>query len=124
MINGFEQQTHELTEDELNILPNIVRGLKTKIGKENAVTNSQVCQAFKANGKKLTTPRFRKIINHIRIHGLIFNLVATSKGYYIATSQSECERFIESLDQRINAITKVRDALFYQKNKTIEENGK
>lgn len=124
MIEGFEKQTHDLNEYELEILPNIVRGLKTKIGEKSAVTNSYICKKFKENGKKLTPARFRKIVNHIRIHGLVFNLVATSKGYHVATSQSECERFIESLDQRINAITKVRDAMFYQMNQTIKENEK
>ena len=124
-IQGFEDKTHELNEYELTVLvPNIVRHLKTKVGEKNAVTNSYVCKKYKEAGKKLSSVRFRKIINHIRIHGLVFNLVASSKGYYVANSQSECERFIESLDQRINAITKVRDAMFYQMNRTIKENEK
>lgn len=123
-IEGFEKQTHELTEEEMNFLPLIVPTLKKKVGKKNAVTNSHVCKVFKKHGKKLTPPRFRKLINYIRIQGLIFNLIATSKGYHVATSRSECERFIESLDQRINAITKVRDAMFYQMNQTTKENEK
>lgn len=121
MIEGFKKQTHELTDHEMTfLLPKVVKGLKFKIGKKNAVKNSDVCRAFVSCGFRLTPPRFRKIINHIRIHGLILNLIATSGGYYIATSQSECERFIESLDQRINSITRVRDAMFYQKNQTIK----
>lgn len=124
MIEGFEKQTHELTEDEMKLLPLIIPTLKKKHGKENAVTNSHVCKIFKEHGFKLSGSRFRKIINYIRIHGLIFNLIATGKGYHVATSQSECERFIESLDQRINSITKVRDAMFYQMNQTKKENDK
>ena len=114
-ITGFEKQTHELTAYEMTvILPKVVKQLKTKIGRKNAVTNKHVCEKFVEYGYQLTPPRFRKIINHIRINGLISLLVSSSKGYYIATSRSECERYIESLDQRINSITTVRDSLFYQ----------
>lgn len=124
MINGFEKQTQELTEYESDILlPLVVKQLKLKLGEKQSVTNAHVCRAFKNHGYKMTAPRFRKIINHIRINGLINHLVSSSKGYFVATSESEIERYIESLDQRINSITTVRDSLFHQlKNNEIPRN--
>jgi hypothetical protein len=38
---------------------------------------------MKGAGYQLTEARLRKIINHIRVNGLLHWLIATSKGYYI-----------------------------------------
>lgn len=48
MIKGFNSETAPLTEYEENVLlPLVLRGLKTKIGKENAVTNrTQSCSGL------------------------------------------------------------------------------
>jgi len=119
MVNDFEKETHELTEYELNVLvPRMVAGLKTKIGIKNAITSTDAIKLMKQVGLKIDSARFRKIINHIRIHGLINNLVATSKGYHIATSDEEMKRFVESLKQRINSITMVHDAMEFQWKQT------
>ena len=65
-ITGFEKQTHELTAYEMTvILPKVVKQLKTKIGRKNAVTNKHVCEKFVEYGYQLTPPRFRKIIKQI-----------------------------------------------------------
>ncbi len=120
MITGFEKQTHELTDVErLRILPAMINGLKTKIGKINAITSTKAMRMMKSKGYKISGARWRKIINHIRVNGLIENLIGTSKGYYIATTHYECRMYIQSLDERINAITTVRDSLVYQANKTF-----
>lgn len=117
MINGFKNETHELTAEEFRLLPLIVDGLKTKIGKVNAITNNKMVKAMKAHGHKITPPRLRKIIHHIRITGLIERLVATSKGYYITNDKEELEDYIESLTQRAESITRIADQLAFQKNK-------
>lgn len=114
MITGFEKYTHELTEYELTLLPMIIPRLKTKLGKEKAVTNSHICKVFKEHGHKLDPPRFRKIVQYIRVMGLIPCLISTSKGYYVATSKEEIRKYIESFDQRINSMTISRDAMEYQ----------
>lgn len=112
MITGFVPQTHELTDVEVNnMLPGMVRRLKTKVGKNNAVTNKQIVAAFKSIGIKTGGPRIRKIINHIRIQGLVPNLIATSSGYYVAANKEELEDYIESLEQRIGSITSVKDQM-------------
>ena len=90
MIQGFQQQTQPLSQYEQEILvPIVVRGLQTKVGKANSITNKEICSALKEKGYKVDTPRLRKIINHIRVSGLVRCVVATSDGYYIATTRGE-----------------------------------
>lgn len=122
MVENFEEQTHELTEYEFNtLLPVIKKGLLKKIGESNAVTSTQIVKALKQEKYKIDPARVRKIINYIRINNVIYNLIATSKGYYIATSPNECRSFIRSLDQRANAIISVRDAMQYQLEKSLNK---
>lgn len=122
MINGFEIRTKELTEYEIwNILPKISKGLLLKIGVKNAVKNRHICNVFKKNGFKTSPPRLRKIIQYIRIHGFVECLVSSSKGYWVAETKEECELHIESFNQRIDTMTKTRDALEYQMNKKFNK---
>jgi len=112
MITNFERETHELNGYELNkLLPIIVQGLSTKIGKEKAITNKAICKAMQSQGYKLNDARLRKLIHHIRAHDLIPYLIATSKGYYIATNGQEVEDYIKSLSERINSIQFVKQSL-------------
>lgn len=110
MIQGFDEQTEPLTEyEETQILPQIVRGLRQKIGKAMSVTNKSIVEGMKRNlGLKITEPRVRKIINHIRIHDLVPCLIATSQGYYVAESEQELKDYEESLLGREEAIHNVR----------------
>lgn len=124
-ITNFEDQTHELTEYELKtLLPLMVKGLKTKVGVNNSITSTEIVKILKAAGYKIDPARVRKLVNHIRVNNEIYNLVATGKGYHVATSESECRLFIKSLDERINSIITVRDAMQYQLNKSIENQKK
>lgn len=120
MINGFEEQTEPLTEyEEQQLLPQIIRGLSLKVGKENAVTNSAIVRGMKANlNLKTTEPRVRKIINHIRTNDLVPCLIATSQGYYIAESEQELKDYEESLLGREEAIRSVR--LSIQRQRTLK----
>ena len=104
MITLFEDITYELTEYELNtLLPIVVKGLKSKYGKENAITNKKICEALKSKGYKVTEPRLRKVIHHIRVEQLIVGLCCNSKGYYVTDSIEELGRYVESLAQRIRS---------------------
>lgn len=111
MIHGFENETQPLNGYEKNtLLPIIVRGLTNKIGATNAVSNSHICISLRNKGYKVTEVRMRKIINHIRTHGLVTCLVASGKGYYRAESRQEVADYIESLKGRENAIKAMRMA--------------
>ena len=106
MINGFYNETHELNEYEQNILlPVIVKGLSTKIGESKAVTNKHIIEHLKLRGyQKLTPARVRKIINNIRVNGIIKNLVASSKGYWIEPNIERRKLYSESIIQRADAM--------------------
>ena len=117
MIQGFVKQTKELTEYESGVLlPIIVRCLKNHVGKENVITNCEMCCKMEECGYDINEARMRKIINHIRNHCLVPCLVATGKGYYVTTSVQEMKNFIESLNGRIEAITAMRDSMMQQRD--------
>jgi menaquinone-dependent protoporphyrinogen IX oxidase len=116
MINGFEDETGPLSDYELDLVPVIVKGLSVRYGKEKAITNKQMVKALKSADWKVSGARIRKIINHIRTTGQLQLLVASSKGYYLATEPEEVEKYVESLRQRASAIYSVGKALQKQYN--------
>ena len=120
MITNFENQTQELNEYELStLLPIVVRGLMTKKGKENAITNKSICKALKEQGLKITDTRLRKIVHHIRANDIIPLLLATSKGYYISNDNQEIENYIQSLKERANSINFIKTCLQKQLSEKV-----
>lgn len=116
MIKGFDNETSPLTEyEEKTLLPVILRGLKTKIGKTNAVTNRTIVQRLNVAGFRTTEPRIRKIINHIRMTDQLPGLIATSGGYFLATTEAELMDYEQSLIGREDAIKQVRLAIARQR---------
>jgi len=113
MLKGFEEETHELTEYELkNIVPILVEGLNKRKGKIKAITNPVICRSLtnKYGLKKMSEPRIRKCIHFIRQKNLVPRLIASSKGYWVATSKQELEEWRDTLLGRINAM---QDTLTY-----------
>ena len=109
MIPSFEDITYSLTEYEKEVLlPIMIQGFKTKIGKDKVVTNPQICKALKAKGYKISEPRVRKIVFYIRNHNLIPKLIASSKGYWIATNQKEVELWLSSINAKIDALLETK----------------
>jgi len=106
MLTGFEKLTKELNDDELNKVDTIVKGLGARIGKNNAITSSRICDKM-----NLTAVRLRKIIHFIRINGLLFGLCSNSKGYYMASNLDELDECIISLKQRIRSQVDVLNEL-------------
>ena len=117
MIQGFELETEPLNEREQNeLLPPIVAGLQTKIGRQKAVTNKAIVAGLLQNrGIRISEARVRKIINHIRCNDLVPCLVATSEGYYIAESEQELLDYETSLEGRERAINAVRESIHRQR---------
>ncbi|MGV8135871.1 MAG: hypothetical protein AB2L20_11710 [Mangrovibacterium sp.] len=109
MLKGFKEETKPLNEYESNVLlPVIIQGLSTKVGKKKAVTNGYICKTLQGKGYKLSEARVRKLINHIRTSCLVIGLIATSDGYYIAESKDEIKDYVDSLKGREDAIRSVR----------------
>jgi hypothetical protein len=109
MIPTFEEHTAPLTEYELNVLlPVMIQGFKTKIGKDKCVTNPEICKALKGKGYKITEPRVRKLVFYIRFNNLIPKLIASSKGYWIATNKEEVENWLSSVNAKIDALEETK----------------
>lgn len=123
MINGFSEQTEPLTEyEEQTLLPQLVRGLRTKIGKSMSVTNKAIIEGMKKNlGLSISDARVRKLINHIRTKDLVPCLIATSNGYYIAETEQELKEYEESLLGREEAIRNVRLSIQRQRNRKYHQ---
>lgn len=123
MLKGFDEETQPLTEyEEEVLLPVILRGLRAKVGKDNAVTNRTIAMKLTVAGyEKLNGARVRKVINHIRTNDLLPALIATSTGYYIATSAEELKEYEESLLGRELAIKEVRLAIARQRRILYED---
>ena len=109
MLKNFEEITFELTDQEKELLPIIIKGLNKKKGKQQAVKSDKICEAL-----DLSAPRVRKIISHIRVNNLIFGVCSAKNGYYIAKDLKELEECIISLKQRIYTQVKVLNALEQQ----------
>jgi hypothetical protein len=110
MITNFENITEGLTHEENTIvLPKVIELLKWRKGKENAVTNRKLVNLLTAMGHDVCEPRIRKIINQIRLKGLVRNLLATSKGYYVTNDEKEIRNYVMSLHERASAINAIAD---------------
>lgn len=121
MLVGFEKITEDLTPfEEREALPIILAGLRTKLGKEEAISGTEICSKVNATGRlgkyKLTPVKLRKMISHIRLYDLISGVLSSSKGYYLALTLSEYDNCIESLKQRIRQQQLVVDSLQAQRD--------
>lgn len=118
MITNFEFQTAPLTDYESEkLLPIMVKCLERRKGKAMAITNSEMCSKMQAFGYAITDIRVRKIINHIRLYGLVSSLIASNRGCYVAEDPKEVRDYIQSLKGREEAIKAVREALEAQVDK-------
>lgn len=114
MIEGFPIETAPLTDYEKGLVNPMVKGFSTKIGEKNAITNREIQEKMKVAGFKVNPARIRKLINHIRMHGLVKNLVATSKGYYIEVSPAKIKQYKKSLEERAGAILALSKTFVYE----------
>lgn len=106
MLRNFEEETCNLSDDELKIAQSVMKGLKKYVGKPNAIAGSKICSGFHNNTKfKLQGVRLRKIINHLRNQGE--PICSSSKGYYYPASKKEIIDTCISLQQRIDSQTKI-----------------
>lgn len=100
MIKDFEKYTHNLTDDELLLIPGFIRSLKKRTSKDMAVTAKEISAAYKKHGLHVDGARVRKMVHHIRMTEKDFMLLASSKGYWTTTNPEEAKDQIESLLHR------------------------
>lgn len=106
MIKGFEEYTYELTDIELLIVDQLIKGFNNKIGKDKAVTSTLICKAI-----RITAPRLRKLINYIRCTNQMPGLCSSKNGYFIANNLDEINEYIISLKQRIKSQVDVLNSI-------------
>ena len=90
------------------LLPILVDALKTKNGRENAVTCTQIVKALRSHNMRINERSVCRIINSIRINDLIVGLMGSSAGYYVMSSEEEFLSYEKSLMRREAALKKVR----------------
>ena len=108
----FEEQTFDITEHEQSfVLPRLIALLKTRKGKEAAMTSTKIYEAL-----NITPVRLRKLIGFIRYKNLMIGLCSSGNGYFVAINKAEFETCIISLRQRLAKQQLVVDAMTDQYN--------
>jgi hypothetical protein len=115
MITGFETYTHELTNEELEILPLVMHGFRhykktNPIKAELIVSRMNIFLHEHGYKIKMSQPRLRKMVNYIRTNGLM-PLIATSQGYFTTDCKVTIQEQITSLQERANSIERCAQGL-------------
>jgi hypothetical protein len=106
----FNEFTHDLTPDELELVPLVINGFK-KYTKENPIKTDKVINNFndflskntKYKIRKISGVRLRKLINYIRTNGML-PIIGSSVGYYTSYDSDIIQEQITSLQERANSI--------------------
>ncbi|MCX6154452.1 MAG: hypothetical protein NT007_09845 [Candidatus Kapabacteria bacterium] len=116
MIQGFEEITADLTEEEIKFFPRFVEVL-SKHTKENPITSSKLIQIFRGEFDNWCSgARVRKLVSLIRRHGIL-PLIATSKGYFVVEWASpEFEAYCIAFGKRIESMQTVKTAMLKKAN--------
>ena len=115
----FEEETGELDAQELEAAKIVAKRIRLNLGKEKSASNKKIAAGLYAEtGIRFGSARVRKIINHIRLHGMVKDdagqtlcLVASSKGYHVSDNAEEIRKYVYSLRQRAHAIQEVAKAI-------------
>jgi hypothetical protein len=115
MITNFEEYTHELSSDEMEILPIVVHGFRNykktnPIKSELIVSRMNEYLNTKGYKIKMTGVRLRKMVNYIRTNGII-PLIANSHGYFTSDCKQTIQEQIQSLRERANSIERCAEGL-------------
>lgn len=119
-IENFEEITEDLTDREMDFLPDVQEAIKNALEKaiEPRKQNELVILINNYLQQKhglfcsltLTGVRLRKYVNYLRSNALL-PIIATSNGYSLSNSKEVIESQIRSLQQRANSINKASEGL-------------
>ena len=111
MLKGFEKITHNLSDQELkNMIPKLIGWFE--LNHDTWISSSKIKAKFKSSNIKTSGPRIRAMINHIRKNNEFYGvLIASSKGYKVTRNKKEIYDYINSLNQRINEITSIKNSI-------------
>lgn len=127
IITNFDNETSPLNNLEKEAATLIAKCLISHhSGEDKAVTGEAIGKGMAnsypkfvtANGKPyLNGARIRKIVNYLRTDGGVPFIIATSKGYYVASNAQQIRDSIRSLRERAKAIQHVADCIECSYNK-------
>lgn len=124
MITRFEEHTAPLpVQLRQVVVPHVVALLAGRRGKAMRITNTQIREAIKehmASSTMVAEATLRAIIHEIRIEGLVPDLVANERGYYVAEDEDDLHEYAKSLDERARSIQAVRRSL-YQHSRLVAQ---
>lgn len=105
MIPGFEDFTQDITQDEIELAEDIAKGLNARVGKDNAITNTDMRDGmFSSRGVKISDAKMRKYIQYIRAYNLVPMLCSSKKGYWRAETKEEFIKSRESFAARVRSM--------------------
>lgn len=120
MIRGFENILSPVNDTDKRVLvPALADLLRWRVGRNLAITNTELRKQLAARGYTVGDAKLRALINYIRINGVVERLIATSQGYFVAVSGTELADYCDSLREREAAIRAVRQALEGQNTKSL-----
>jgi len=112
MIEGFEEITFELNDQEIKLANELIKHFNNK-DKNNKVKASDIVKGINSHYNltfKFTEVRLRKIINYYRSNSII-PIISDSEGYFVSYEKKDLEKVIKSLDQRSNSIKRSSEGL-------------
>lgn len=68
-------------------------------------------RTLKAEPVRQTARQVRRVINHIRVHGIIPCVASSPKGFFVASNEIEMSECIGTLESLADAIQEVIEAL-------------
>lgn len=130
MIPKYSEISEELSiYEKTKVIPVLENGMKSKIGKDMAVTNQKIVTGLDHVGIKTSQPRIRKMLHILRVSDRVKRLIAHGLGYHVSDDIQEMNEYIESLEERvrqnqelITAIKRQRDEFINAKQLTIANN--
>lgn len=112
MKEGREDWMKPLGEYEKTVLvPAVARGLEFHRGEGMVISNREMVESMRSKGYRINERTIQKVINYIRVHGIVERVVANGRGYYIATDIHDVQKYTETLKGREAEIRAVRQAL-------------
>lgn len=120
MLKGFEQQTVELDDKELDYARTIARRLlrEKNLQSNRYITNAELVEhineVHETNlSKSAYGARIRKIVQWLRLHNhpKPFTIVSSSKGYRLTKDPVEIQQTADTLQARAESIYSVAQAV-------------
>ena len=111
----------KLIPEEERQIPFIKKVILSHSKKGEWVKSNEIIPLLRHRGLRTGGGRFRSMINHIRINGIIPGLIAGNSGYFISNDPEQIKDYITTLFSREKEIKRVRQSLSKYYTKLITQ---